>query len=91
MQRLARVLVAVALMAALSRPAFAYVGPGAGITMLGALWAVLASVVLAIAAAIAWPIAALVRCMRSNAFDGTDHAMRSPEEPASELEQTKRR
>ena len=32
-----------------SGPAFAYFGPGAGITMLGAIWAVIAAVFLAVA------------------------------------------
>jgi hypothetical protein len=41
-------------------PAMAYVGPGAGITMLGALWAVIAAVVLAIGGILIWPIRRLL-------------------------------
>lgn len=42
-------------------PAFAYIGPGAGITMLGALWGVVVAVVLALGAVLFWPIRALLR------------------------------
>ena len=42
-------------------PAMAYIGPGAGITMLGALWGVLVAIVLAIGSVLFWPIRALMR------------------------------
>lgn len=42
-------------------PAMAYIGPGAGISMLGALWAVIAGIVLALAGLLIWPIRALLR------------------------------
>ena len=42
-------------------PAFAYVGPGAGITMLGALWGVVAAVLVAVGAVFYLPIRALLR------------------------------
>jgi hypothetical protein len=45
----------------LSAPALAYIGPGAGITMLGALWGVIVAVVLALGAVLFWPIRALLR------------------------------
>ncbi len=45
----------------LSAPAMAYIGPGAGITMLGALWGVIVAVVLALGAVLFWPIRALLR------------------------------
>jgi len=48
----------------LSTPAMAYIGPGAGITMLGALWGVIVAVVLAIGAVLFWPIRALMRRAR---------------------------
>lgn len=40
---------------------FAYVGPGAGVSFLGALWAVLTAIVLAIGGFLAWPIRAFLR------------------------------
>jgi hypothetical protein len=48
-------------------PAFAYIGPGAGITMLGALWGVIAAVVLALAAVLLWPLRMLLRRRRKGA------------------------
>ena len=42
-------------------PAFAYIGSGAGITMLGALWGVIVAVALALGAVLFWPIRALLR------------------------------
>lgn len=45
-------------------PAAAYIGPGAGITMLGALWSVLVAIVLAVAAVLYWPIKMLLRRRR---------------------------
>ena len=44
--------------------AYAYVGPGAGITMIGALWALFLAIVLAIIGILFWPIRALLRRMR---------------------------
>lgn len=47
-----------------SGPADAYIGPGAGITMLGALWGVLMAIVLAVGAVLYWPIKMLLRRRR---------------------------
>ncbi|MFO1128809.1 MAG: hypothetical protein U1E66_10330 [Rhodospirillales bacterium] len=49
------------LIAGSASPAAAYVGPGAGITMLGALWAVIAAVFLALGGLIAWPLRRILR------------------------------
>jgi uncharacterized membrane protein len=59
-------------------PALAYVGPGAGISLLGALWAVIAAVVFALAGLIWWPIR-MMRRRRKQAADaaataGGEHA-----------------
>lgn len=40
---------------------FAYVGPGAGVSFLGALWAVITAIVLAIGGFLAWPIRSFLR------------------------------
>lgn len=40
----------------LSAPAMAYVGPGAGLTLLSALWGLLVAVVAAMAFLVVWPI-----------------------------------
>ena len=44
--------------------AVAYVGPGAGITMLSALWGVLVALLLAIGFVLFWPIRVLLRRRR---------------------------
>jgi membrane protein implicated in regulation of membrane protease activity len=44
-------------------PAFAYVGPGAGLTLLGALWGLIVAVVLSVGFILLWP---LRRFMRRN-------------------------
>ena len=59
------------LVALWAEPAAAYIGPGAGITMLGALWGVIVAVFLAIGAVLFWPIRILLRKRRKNAPAGT--------------------
>ncbi len=44
--------------------AFAYVGPGAGLSLLGALWALLVAVGLAVAFIVAWPVRRMLRRRR---------------------------
>jgi membrane protein implicated in regulation of membrane protease activity len=44
--------------------AFAYVGPGAGLTMLGALWAVVAAIFMALFFVVAWPLRRMLRRAR---------------------------
>lgn len=59
--------------------AYAYVGPGPGLTMLGALWGVLATLFLAVGAVLIWPIRALIRKLRKR---------QGPEIPAQEDKDT---
>ncbi len=49
------------LLLAIPTLSFAYVGPGAGITFLGALWAVITAIVLAVGGFLVWPIRAFIR------------------------------
>lgn len=42
-------------------PAFAYVGPGAGLTLLGALWGLIMAVVMSVGFVILWPFRKLLR------------------------------
>ena len=44
-----------------SGPALAYVGPGAGISMLGALWGLIIGVVMALGVILFWPIRMMLR------------------------------
>ena len=43
-----------------SESAHAYIGPGAGVTMLGALWGVILAIVFAVGGLLIWPIRALM-------------------------------
>jgi hypothetical protein len=58
-----------------SNAAFAYVGPGAGLTLLGALWGLLAAVCAALAFVVMWPLRQWrkrVRAERSGAIASED-------------------
>jgi len=73
-------------------PAFAYIGPGSGLSLLGGLWSLLLGIVLALAAILLWPLKLLLRrlgvlkpkAVRSLASDGdkSDAAV-EPETPAA--------
>jgi len=67
-----------------AQPAAAYIGPGAGITMLGALWGVLVAILLALAAVLFWPIRALLRRRRKAAASSE----RSPQTTGGEERST---
>lgn len=49
---------------AFATPAFAYIGPGAGIGLLGALWGLLAVLVAALGFVLLWPLRRLRRRRR---------------------------
>lgn len=54
--RRSAVLAAGALVLVAAAPAQAYVGPGAGLSLLGALWGVAAALVAALAFVVIWPL-----------------------------------
>lgn len=56
--------------------AAAYVGPGAGLTMLGALWALAVAIVIALGGLVIWPIRAVLRSRK--------RPTTTPAEPAAE-------
>jgi protein-S-isoprenylcysteine O-methyltransferase Ste14 len=70
-----RAQLALALLATLTicEPALAYVGPGAGLTMLGSLLGVLGAIVLAIGGLLFWPIRAMLARRRAKQRQATDH------------------
>lgn len=49
-----------------SASASAYIGPGAGLSVLGSLWAVLVGIVLALFAILSWPVRLLWRRLRGS-------------------------
>ena len=50
-----------AVMSATAVPALAYVGPGAGLTLLGALWGLILAVVVSLGFVLLWPLRRLMR------------------------------
>lgn len=70
MSIVARVGVIAALVALSAGPAFAYVGPGAGLSLLGAFWALLTAVVSSLAFLVIWPLRRVLR-RRKNAVVGS--------------------
>jgi len=48
-------------------PAAAYIGPGAGLSLLGALWGVLAAIFAALLFLLIWPLRRLLRQRRARA------------------------
>ena len=60
-------LIAAAALLLTSDAAFAYVGPGAGLTMIGALWAVILAVFMALFFVVAWPVRRMLRRARHKA------------------------
>lgn len=45
-------------------PAFAYIGPGAGLSLLGTLWGVLVAILAALGFIVAWPVRRMLRRRR---------------------------
>lgn len=50
-------------------PALAYVGPGAGLSLLGTLWGVLIAVLAAVSFLVLWPLRRLLRQRRARGRD----------------------
>lgn len=61
-----RFLLALAVLLLHIEPALAYIGPGAGVGLLGSLWAWLLGIVLVLLAILIWPIRWLLRRMRAS-------------------------
>jgi len=55
-------------------PALAYIGPGAGLSLLGALWGVIAAVVAALLFLLLWPLRRLMRRQRPATQRPVTHA-----------------
>ncbi len=55
--------------ALLSSPAVAYIGPGAGISVLGSLLGIIVTIVVAIGAIIMWPLRKALKKRRQNTVD----------------------
>ncbi|QPC41852.1 hypothetical protein HW532_03440 [Kaustia mangrovi] len=55
------VLTALAALMAMAAPAAAYVGPGAGISLLGALWGLVVAIAMAVGFVLFWPVRKMLR------------------------------
>ena len=62
-------------------PAAAYVGPGAGLSALGAVWGLVAALGTALAFVLLWPIRALVRRLRGRKATPAEPGATPPAEP----------
>ncbi len=60
------------ILATASSAAFAYVGPGAGISVLGSLLGILATIVIAIGAIIMWPLRKALKKRKAAAQGDTE-------------------
>ena len=65
MKALATTILAAALAVGVTWPAAAYIGPGAGLSLLGAFWGLLVAVMAALGFVILWPIRRLFRRNRT--------------------------
>ncbi len=67
--------------------AIAYVGPGAGISLLGALWGLLLGIFMAIGVVLFWPIRAMIRKWRgrANTSDAAAEAGRRQQSACADL------
>ncbi len=66
---------------AVIEPAFAYIGPGAGLSMLGAFWGLLIAVFAALSFVLLWPVR---RLFRRNASKPQLDATGEPAEPGEQ-------
>lgn len=69
--------------ALLGTPALAYVGPGAGISLLGALWGVIVAVVLATGMVLFWPIRIMLRKRKAAKAAAAGEPATNPTSPAA--------
>lgn len=67
-------------MALLSAPALAYVGPGAGLTLLSALWGLVVAVLAALAFLVLWPLKRWRRRRQAAQTGGEVHQAELPDE-----------
>jgi hypothetical protein len=84
MKILVKALLSCALTFGAVNTASAYVGPGAGLCLLGALWGLLAAVLAALAFIILWPFRKMLKGRRDKAAVAAaqTQAVRSPGSPA---------
>jgi type VI protein secretion system component VasK len=83
-----RLLTAALIFALTPSLALAYVGPGAGISMLGALWGLIVGVVMALGVILFWPIRMMIRKMKANKAPIEEAAAGTADDAAGSGEKT---
>ena len=82
MQMVRTMVAAAALVVGVALPAAAYIGPGAGLSLLGAFWGLLLAVVAALGFVILWPLRRMFRRARAAEHESAQSAMAAPGEAA---------
>ena len=85
MQIVRTMMAAAALVAGAALPAAAYIGPGAGLSLLGAFWGLLLAVVAALGFVILWPLRRFFRRERAQQTGQTaaQHSAGAASQPRS--------
>jgi membrane protein implicated in regulation of membrane protease activity len=69
-RRLTQLAIGAAAMSTAAFPAVAYVGPGAGLTLLGALWALILAIVMSVGFVLIWPVRRYLRRRKQASQNG---------------------
>jgi membrane protein implicated in regulation of membrane protease activity len=86
MKVFAKTLFGVAIFTGLMNTAAAYVGPGAGLSLLGALWGLLAAVFAALVFVVLWPLRRIIKSRREKATPTDAHSQTRPSNPSGATE-----
>lgn len=84
MKYLPRLVIGVSLLLALVDPVFAYIGPGAGIPVIGSLFGLIATIFVAIGAILFWPIRKVLKRRKKRAQEQNAQAEQAPAQQSSE-------
>jgi hypothetical protein len=82
-RRAALLAIGTSMVALAASPAFAYVGPGAGLTLLGALWGLIIAIVLSVGFILLWPLRRLMR--RNKPVSATDDRQPVDDDPTHSM------
>jgi membrane protein implicated in regulation of membrane protease activity len=88
MQLVRTMAAAAALVVGVALPAAAYIGPGAGLSLLGAFWGLLLAVVAALGFVIMWPLRRLFRRAKPPVETVSQHVRTEPAGAASQSRST---
>ena len=83
-KKIQRTFAAMLILALLPGLAMAYVGPGAGISMLGALWGLIVGVVMAVGVILFWPIRMMIRKAKAKKANAAEATTVGPDDDATD-------